>query len=140
MACNWTAVDFARAGGEGAFGGTKGIALGQAFLAFGLCRGALELMGMERFGAGEILVARFGEQLAECAECLEVCRSGQESDAGPQLRAACNDLALRITQSLVALQKGSGLMLDHPAQRLRRGDVFSGLVVQRSGDRLHGGL
>ena len=57
-------------------------------------------------------------------EVLEICRSARETDAGPRLRAACNDLALRITQSLVALQKGSALLMDHPAQRLAREALF----------------
>ena len=120
-------------------GKSKGIPLGQTFLAFGLCRGALELMGEDRSERAKSLAERFDERLADLrGEVFEICRSGQETDAGPQLRAACNDLTLRITQSLVTLRKGSALLLDDPAQRFaREAIVFSRVVLPRSGDRLH---
>jgi butyryl-CoA dehydrogenase len=106
-------------------GGTKGIPLAQAFLAFGLCRGALQLMASENSDRSRSLVARFEEQLATIrTEVLEICRARRESDAIPRLRGACNDLAVRITQSAVALFKGSALRLDHPAQRLAREAMF----------------
>jgi alkylation response protein AidB-like acyl-CoA dehydrogenase len=108
-------------------GKSKGIPLGQTFLAFGLCRGALELMMEDGTERAKSLAGRLNERLLNLrGEVLEICRRGQETDAGPKLRAACNDLALRITQSLVALQKGSA-----------RGVVLSCVVLPRSGDRLH---
>jgi butyryl-CoA dehydrogenase len=106
-------------------GGTKGIPLGQTFLAFGLCRGAIGLMGEDSSERAKSLVARFSEQLAELrGEVLEICRTGDDAGEGPRIRAACNDLALRITQAAVALNKGSALLLDHPAQRLAREAMF----------------
>ena len=40
------------------------------------------------------------------------------------IRGACNELALRITHAAVALYKGTGLLADHPAQRLAREAMF----------------
>jgi alkylation response protein AidB-like acyl-CoA dehydrogenase len=106
-------------------GKSKGIPLGQTFLAFGLCRGALELMMEDRSDRARSLGERLNGRLSDLrGEVLEVCRSGQDTDRGPELRAACNDLTLRITQSLVALRKGSALLLDDPAQRLAREALF----------------
>jgi len=106
-------------------GKSKGIPLGQTFLAFGLCRGALELMMEDRTERAKSLAGRFNERLSNLrGEVIEICRHGQETDAGPKLRAACNDLTLRITQSLVTLRKGSALLLDDPAQRFAREALF----------------
>jgi alkylation response protein AidB-like acyl-CoA dehydrogenase len=106
-------------------GRSKGIPLGQTFLAFGLCRGALELMATDRSERAQSLHASLSGQLADLRNSvLEVCRGRQETDAGPKLRAACNDLTLRITQSLVTLRKGSALLSDDPAQRLAREALF----------------
>jgi len=106
-------------------GRSKGIPLGQTFLAFGLCRGALELMMEDPSERSRSLAGRLNERLMSLrGEVLEICRSGRETDAGPRLRAECNDMALKITQSLVTLQKGSALLMDHPAQRLAREALF----------------
>jgi alkylation response protein AidB-like acyl-CoA dehydrogenase len=106
-------------------GKSKGIPLGQTFLAFGLCRGALELMAADRSERARSLGEKLNERLSALrGEVIEICRSGRETDAGPSLRAACNDLTLRITQSLVTLRKGSALLLDDPAQRLAREALF----------------
>ena len=106
-------------------GKSKGIPLGQTFLAFGLCQGALELMREDHTERAKSLAERFDERLIDLrGEVLEICRSGQETDAGPKFRAACNDLTLRITQSLVTLRKGSALLLDDPAQRFAREALF----------------
>jgi alkylation response protein AidB-like acyl-CoA dehydrogenase len=106
-------------------GSSKGIPLGQTFLAFGLCRGTLELMAMEGSQRARAMHARFAGQLeALHAEVLEIAKGKPEENTGPGLRAACNDLALRATQGLVTLQKGSSLLLDHPAQRLAREAMF----------------
>jgi butyryl-CoA dehydrogenase len=106
-------------------GKSKGIPLGQTFLAFGLCRGALDLMMEDRTERARSLAGRLNERLLNLrGEVIEICRSGQETDAGPKLRAACNDLTLRITQSLVTLRKGSALLLDDPAQRFAREALF----------------
>ena len=106
-------------------GRSKGIPLPQAFLAFGLCWGALALMEEEGSERSKSLLTRFGEQLGVLRnEVVEICASGKESDRVPQLRAACNDLAVRVTQAAVALYKGSALRVDHPAQRLAREAMF----------------
>ena len=109
-------------------GRSKTIPLGQAFLAFGLCRGALQLILEQGSDRANSLGARFRDQFTSVRnEILEICQSGDESKAaadGPRLRAACNELAVRITQSAVALYKGSALLADHPAQRLAREAMF----------------
>ncbi len=109
-------------------GRSRGVPLGQAFLALGLCRGAMDLISRHDSDRGRSLANRFGDQLSAVRnEILELCKPGREVDAaemGPRLRASCNDLAVRITQSAVALHKGSALLLDHPAQRLAREAMF----------------
>jgi alkylation response protein AidB-like acyl-CoA dehydrogenase len=106
-------------------GRSKGIPLPQAFLAFGLCRGVIELMREEGSARANSLVERFGEQLANLrGDVIQVCTGRKESDRVPELRAACNDLAVRMTQACVALFKGSALRMDHPAQRLAREAMF----------------
>jgi butyryl-CoA dehydrogenase len=107
---------------------SKGLALGQIFLAFGLCTGALQLIGEENSDRAKSLGERFGGQLETIRnEALDLCKPGREADsaaAAPRLRASCHDLAVRMTQSAVALYKGSGLLMDHPAQRLAREAMF----------------
>jgi len=109
-------------------GRSRGIVISQAFLAFGLCRGGLDLIGKHDSERARSLAARFGDQLETLrGETIELCRAGREADAAaaaPRLRGACNDLAVRITQSAVALYKGSALLSDHPAQRLAREAMF----------------
>ena len=123
------AVDFARAGGQGALrGGRGGFRWGRHFSRRGLCRGTLELISRHDSDRGRSLASRFGDQLSAVRnEVLEPCKPGREADAaeaGPRVRASCNDLAVRITQAAVALHKGSALLLDHPAQRLARRRCF----------------
>ncbi len=109
-------------------GPSRGIPLSQAFLGFGLCRGALSLIMAHNSDRARSLTDRFSEQyLSLHNEVVALCRPGREADAasaGPQLRASCNDLAMRITQAAVALHKGSALLMDHPAQRLAREAMF----------------
>jgi alkylation response protein AidB-like acyl-CoA dehydrogenase len=109
-------------------GPSRGIPLSQAFLGFGLCRGALDLIARHDSDRARSLADRFSEQyLSLHNEVVALCQPGREADAaaaGPQLRASCNDLAMRITQAAVALHKGSALLLDHPAQRLAREAMF----------------
>jgi alkylation response protein AidB-like acyl-CoA dehydrogenase len=109
-------------------GRSKGLVISQAFLAFGLCRGGLELIGRHDSDRARSLAGRFVEQLESLRRrTIELCQPGREADAtaaAPALRGACNELAVRITQSAVALYKGSALLLDHPAQRLAREAMF----------------
>jgi|HubBroStandDraft_1064217.scaffolds.fasta_scaffold176343_1 alkylation response protein AidB-like acyl-CoA dehydrogenase len=107
---------------------SKGLPLGQIFLAFGLCKGALELIQEEGSERARSLHEKFAYQLGSIrGEVLELCKPGNEAAAGaaaPRVRASCHDLAIRITQSTVALYKGSALLMDHPAQRLAREAMF----------------
>jgi alkylation response protein AidB-like acyl-CoA dehydrogenase len=107
---------------------SKGLVIPQAFLAFGLCRGGLELIAKHDSDRARSLAGRFSEQLeALRGQTIELCQPGREAEAAaaaPALRGACNDLAVRITQSAVALYKGSALRMDHPAQRLAREAMF----------------
>jgi alkylation response protein AidB-like acyl-CoA dehydrogenase len=109
-------------------GRSKGIVISQAFLAFGLCRGGLNLIAKHDSDRARSLAKRFLDQLETLrVETIQLCRPGLETEAvaaAPRLRGACNDLAVRITQSAVALYKGSALLSDHPAQRLAREAMF----------------
>jgi alkylation response protein AidB-like acyl-CoA dehydrogenase len=115
-------VESALAGGRG------GLALGQTFLAMGLCRSALDLISSHRSDRAKAALHRFEEQLSELrGEILALCQPRREADASAanaRLRGACNDLALRITHATVALYKGTALLADHPAQRLAREAMF----------------
>ena len=51
-------------------------------------------------------------------------REAMAADAAPETRGKCNDLALLIGHAAVALYKGTGLLADHPAQRLAREAMF----------------
>jgi alkylation response protein AidB-like acyl-CoA dehydrogenase len=68
------------------------------------------------------------KQLAELrTEILDLCQPGREADAATEnarLRGACNELALRITQTAIALYKGTALLETHLAQRLAREAFF----------------
>lgn len=109
-------------------GRSKGLPIGQAFLALGLCQGGLDLIGRHDSDRGRQVYQKLNGQLeAIRGELLELSRPGREAEAAgaaPRVRAGCNDLALRITQSAVALYKGSALLADHPAQRLAREAMF----------------
>ena len=109
-------------------GSTKGLTLGQTFLAMGLCRSALDLMAAHHSDRAKIVAGRFSNQLTQLrTEILDLCQPGREADAATEnarLRGACNDLALRITHAAVALYKGTALLDTHPAQRLAREAMF----------------
>jgi alkylation response protein AidB-like acyl-CoA dehydrogenase len=107
---------------------SKGLPLGQIFLAFGLCKGALDLIQQEGSDRAKSLHDKFAHQLAAIrGEVLDLCKPGHESQAAsaaPRVRASCHELAIRMTQSAIALFKGSALLIDHPAQRLAREAMF----------------
>ncbi len=109
-------------------GRKKSIALGQAFLGTGLCRGALDLIEAHNSAAARQASERFGEQLQKLRQrVLELSAEGREEGAAAaagEIRAACNDLALRITHAAVTLYKGTALLTTHPAQRLAREALF----------------
>jgi alkylation response protein AidB-like acyl-CoA dehydrogenase len=110
-------------------GRKRTLPIGQAFLAMGLCGGAINLIHAHGSTRGHTTASSFQQQLdALRQEVLELCRAAATSPpaggAAAQLRGRCNDLALRITAAAVAIYKGSGLLLDHPAQRLAREALF----------------
>jgi butyryl-CoA dehydrogenase len=104
------------------------LPLGQAYLALGLCRGAIDLIGRFNSSVAEKARDRFGEQLSSLrAEVLALSEPGREADANaaaPAIRGRCNDLTLRATHAAVTLYKGTGLLAGHPAQRLAREALF----------------
>jgi butyryl-CoA dehydrogenase len=104
------------------------LPLGQAFLAIGLCRGALDLIHEHQSAAARTASARFESHLHELrARIMDLSQPGNEADAtaaAPAIRSECNDLALRITHASVALYKGTALLAGHPAQRLAREAMF----------------
>jgi alkylation response protein AidB-like acyl-CoA dehydrogenase len=108
-------------------GRKKSLPIGQSFLALGLARGALDLIVEHRSQLARTTHDRFEEQLTALrAEVLNFCDPTRPSipEDGPRLRGACNELALRIAHSAVALYKGTGLLARHPAQRLAREALF----------------
>lgn len=104
------------------------LPLGQAFLAMGLCRGALDLIAEHRSPAARVAAESFESQLGDLRQkILDLSQPGRESGAAAaasEIRGRCNDLAVRITHAAVALYKGTGLLAGHPAQRLAREAMF----------------
>jgi len=127
-------------------GRRKSLALGQAFLGMGLACGAINLIGEHTSPLAKTAYDRFDHQLISLRrEVLDLCDPAREAEAmreAPRLRGAINDLVLRITHTGVALYKGSGLLSDHPAQRLAREAMFllvwscPGSVIECTVDRL----
>jgi alkylation response protein AidB-like acyl-CoA dehydrogenase len=107
----------------------KGVPVGQAFLAMGLCRAGLDLIGAHRSETAAEAHERLGAQLAGVrSEVLALCDpASAPADmprAAAEVRGTVNDLALRITHAAVALYKGTALLAGHPAQRLAREAMF----------------
>ncbi len=105
----------------------KSVTLGQAFAAFGLTRAALKLMEPFDFSAALSTRDAIRSQYEELS--LSVRQINQAGDAGdlqsgPLLRSECNNLAIRATHAALMMHKGTGLRLDHPAQRLAREGLF----------------
>jgi len=108
-------------------GPTKGLPLSQSFLALGLCRAALDLIGRHDPPRGRSTRDIFDAQLSDIrCRVIEACQSDPVPDTAAiaTLRGQCHDLAVRITHAAVALYKGSALLLDNPAQRLARESMF----------------
>ena len=105
----------------------KSLPLSQAFLALGLCRGGINLIQEHRSDLARETATAFTDQLhALRQQIIDQCTAAKACDAdiASNLRGACNDLALRITHSAVAIYKGTALLADHPAQRLAREAMF----------------
>lgn len=103
------------------------LPIGQAFLALGLVRGAIELIESHDSDRARMLSSRFEPQLAELRQRVhEHCGAGAAPDpaTSARLRGECNELAIRATHAAVALYKGTALLSDHPAQRLAREAMF----------------
>jgi alkylation response protein AidB-like acyl-CoA dehydrogenase len=108
-------------------GRSRGVPNGQAFLAMGLCEGALQLIAAHDSAVGRSTFTRFEAQLAALEnEVLTLCgaEGPEAAAAAPRIRARCTALAGRITHAAVALYKGNALRLDHPAQRMAREAMF----------------
>jgi alkylation response protein AidB-like acyl-CoA dehydrogenase len=113
----------------GVLGGRRNsLTLGQAFIANGLTRSALNLIGKHDSDRARSAAERFETRLCELrGEILSLCQPGREVDAtaaNARIRGACNDLAVRSTHAAVALYKGNALLKTHPAQRLAREAMF----------------
>lgn len=103
------------------------LPVGQAFLALGLCRGALELIQAHKSDLARDSFQRFSDQLEQTRQrVLDLCGPGRRAAPGDaaEARGACNDLAVRLTHAAVTLYKGTALALTHPAQRLAREAMF----------------
>jgi alkylation response protein AidB-like acyl-CoA dehydrogenase len=109
-------------------GRKNSLPLGQAFLAMGLCRSALDLIAQHRSAGAQTAHGRFEMQFNELRnEILDLSQTGRENEAtsaASRIRGQCGDLALRVTHAAVALYKGAALLADHPAQRLAREAMF----------------
>jgi len=108
------------------------VPLGQAFLAMGLCRGTANLIkdlaSNGGCNAAREAMGRFEFQISNLrSQIHSLSQPGRETEAAAQaatIRGECNDLAIRITHAAVALYKGTGLLIGHPAQRLAREAMF----------------
>jgi len=101
------------------------VPIPQAFLALGLCRGALDLIAAHDSDRARNLSERFADQIeAAHTRVVDACQADSDPALVPVLRGQCNDLALRTTHAAVALYKGTALLLSHPAQRLAREALF----------------
>jgi alkylation response protein AidB-like acyl-CoA dehydrogenase len=108
------------------------LPLGQAFLAMGVCRGAVNLIANIAGPGGpdraREAMDRFESQISSLRfQINSLSQPGLENEAmahASVIRGQCNDLALRITHAAVAMYKGTGLLVGHPAQRLAREALF----------------
>jgi len=105
----------------------KSVPIGQAFLAMGLCRGALDLITEIDSDAARAAHVKLEAQLTRLqADVLDYCNptAAPEPARGSALRGQVIDLTLRSTHAAVSLYKGTGLLAGHPAQRLAREAMF----------------
>lgn len=105
----------------------KSLPLSQAFLALGLCHSGIRLIQEHRSDLARDTAAAFDHQLLTVRQQIidqSTAAKPCDADTSSNLRGACNDLALRITHSAVAIYKGTALLADHPAQRLAREAMF----------------
>src|SRR5205823_5078720 len=75
----------------------KSVPIPQAFLALGLCRGALDLLAQHDSERARKLADRFSHQIDTLhARVVTACGAGASPELVPLLRGQCNNLALRI--------------------------------------------
>ena len=99
--------------------------LNQSYLATGHARGALDLIAAHDSPTAREAHTMLSDQLAATRDRLLTFDPADAApNAGPRLRAECAALSLRAANAAVALYKGGGLSLDHPAQRLAREAMF----------------
>ena len=109
--------------GQGVLGRRGGkLPIGQAFLALGHARGAVELAGE----ADAATADRFADELAEVRRRVRehVVEASPDAAEGDALRGETILLAQRACLAAVAVHKGAALVGDHPAQRLAREALF----------------
>jgi alkylation response protein AidB-like acyl-CoA dehydrogenase len=107
----------------------KNLPIGQAFLATGLSRAALDLIQQIDSDSARGAHGRLASQLDDLRrQVLDYCNLAVSEKPDPargaQIRGACIDLALRTTHAAVSLYKGTALLQGHPAQRLAREALF----------------
>lgn len=105
----------------------KAISIGQVFLAMGLCRSAIDLIGQLPSDAARNAEKLFNEQMQVYrADILQYCAQPEPADPGrgAVLRGEVISLAVRATHAAVSLYKGTALLAGHPAQRLAREAMF----------------
>lgn len=105
----------------------RGVPIGQAFLALGLCDAALRLMQGIDSDPARRTIEQLKPQLADLEEEVYAhCQPDAPDDAGRgnALRGRSIELALRTTHAAVSLYKGTALLAGHPAQRLAREAMF----------------
>ena len=106
-------------------GRAKPVPLNQSYLATGHVRAALELIAAHDSEAGREAFASLAAQLEKVrSRLLGFQEDPSKLQAGPELRAASAELALRAANAAVALFKGGALLENHPAQRLAREAMF----------------
>ena len=106
-------------------GRAKPVPLNQSFLATGHIRGALDLIATHDSHPGREAHASLAAQLETVrSRLLSFEEDAADPQAGPELRAAAAELALRAANTAVALFKGGALLTGHPAQRLAREAMF----------------
>ena len=109
--------------GHGVLGRRDGkLPIGQAFLALGHARGAIDLLR----DADERSADRFATELAGVRRHVvaHVRDPDPDAAAGDRLRGETILLAQRGCLAAVAAHKGAALVHDHPAQRLAREALF----------------
>jgi butyryl-CoA dehydrogenase len=101
------------------------VPMAQARLALGHALGAIDIIKRHESERARTVAQRFDAQVTDLRERV-IAATAPDADVAlaPTVRAACADLALRAAHACVALYKGNGLRIDHPAQRIAREALF----------------